>query len=214
MAQIYCIYNDINDKLYIGKTNYKFIKRFNEHLNDSTKHRCEKRPLYNAMNKYGIEKFHVMLLEECAIEEAFKLEQEYIKAFKTFGKYGYNATIGGDGRSYVDYEQILELWNKNLLITDIKNITGHDYKTIKIYLINNKIASEEEIQLRSRINSRIPFPVSAYNKDTGNFIKSYPDIRDAVYDLNLPEHEIHTRRIKDAAEGKRKSAYGYKWVPL
>ena len=37
MAYIYVIKNDINNKVYIGKTNFSIEKRFKEHLKDCTK---------------------------------------------------------------------------------------------------------------------------------------------------------------------------------
>ena len=70
MSFIYVITNDINNKQYVGKTNTSIEKRFKEHINDSKKERCEKRPLYNAMKKYGIEHFSVKEIEECSAEEA------------------------------------------------------------------------------------------------------------------------------------------------
>lgn len=57
MAYIYIIKNDINNKVYIGKTRLSIQQRFKEHIWDSRRKRCEKRPLYNAMNKYGLEHF-------------------------------------------------------------------------------------------------------------------------------------------------------------
>ena len=70
MSYIYVITNDINNKQYVGKTNFNINKRFQEHINDSKRTRYEKRPLYNAMNKYGIEHFSIKQLEECSAEEA------------------------------------------------------------------------------------------------------------------------------------------------
>ena len=64
MGYIYKITNDINDKVYIGKTCLTIEERFKQHCSDSKKNRCEKRPLYAAMNKYGIEHFHVDLVGE------------------------------------------------------------------------------------------------------------------------------------------------------
>ena len=64
MAYIYKITNDINNKIYIGKTNFSIEKRWKEHLKTYKRENIEKRPLYNAMNKYGIEHFHIEQIEE------------------------------------------------------------------------------------------------------------------------------------------------------
>ena len=48
---IYKITNLINGKIYIGKTLDTIEKRWKDHKSDSVRPRCEKRPLYSAMNK-------------------------------------------------------------------------------------------------------------------------------------------------------------------
>ena len=63
MAYIYQIRNNINGKIYIGKTESSIEKRFQEHCRDSRKENIN-RPLYAAMRKYGIEHFRISLLEE------------------------------------------------------------------------------------------------------------------------------------------------------
>lgn len=60
----YCITNLINGKQYVGKTTSTIEERFREHCRDSRKERCNKRPLYDAMNKYGIENFKIEELEQ------------------------------------------------------------------------------------------------------------------------------------------------------
>ena len=62
MSYIYKIINDINDKIYVGKTDFSIEKRFKEHCADAFRERNEKRPLYAAMRKYGIEHFHIELI--------------------------------------------------------------------------------------------------------------------------------------------------------
>lgn len=65
MGFIYKITNDINSKIYVGKTLHSTIEeRFKEHQLDSLKRTYEQRPLYSAMRKYGIEHFQIELIGE------------------------------------------------------------------------------------------------------------------------------------------------------
>ena len=114
MAYIYVIENTINNKKYVGKTNFSIQKRFKEHLRDSKKNRKEKRPLYNAINKYGEENFSIRVLEEVSVELSAEREKYWINFFDSFNN-GYNATIGGDGKTYLDYNKILSLFDNTLL---------------------------------------------------------------------------------------------------
>ena len=52
------------------------------------------------MNKYGIEHFHIELIEETDNPE--EREIYWIEKLGSF-KNGYNATLGGDGKKYLDY---------------------------------------------------------------------------------------------------------------
>ena len=60
---IYKIINDVNDKVYIGQTMATTNIRFSQHIFDS-KHKTHKSMLYNAMNKYGHNNFHIIELEK------------------------------------------------------------------------------------------------------------------------------------------------------
>ena len=98
MALIYKITNDVNGKIYIGKTTRTLTDRWVEHLND----RLEKDtsiPLYNAMNKYGIEHFSIEIVEDnIPKEEINDKERYYISYFNSLShEGGYNVTPGGDG---------------------------------------------------------------------------------------------------------------------
>lgn len=110
MAYIYMIRNKINDKKYVGKTNFSIEKRWQEHCKDAKKNRKERRPLYNAILKYGEENFEIIELEECLPEESSQREQYWIQQYNTFVE-GYNATKGGDGKFYLDYKKILRLYD-------------------------------------------------------------------------------------------------------
>lgn len=105
MAYIYKIVNDINDKVYIGKTENSIEKRFKEHCKDAFRNRNEKRPLYSAMRKYGIEKFHIELIEKTNIPE--EREIFWINFYNSYLN-GYNATKGGDGKILYNHDLILE----------------------------------------------------------------------------------------------------------
>lgn len=104
MHYIYKIRNDINGKLYIGKTGQTVQSRFQEHIYTS-KLTYTNRPLYDAMNKYGIEHFQVETIDYCKNDkEASEREIYWIAYYDTY-RNGYNATIGGDGVSYLDLNE-------------------------------------------------------------------------------------------------------------
>lgn len=109
---IYEITNNINYKKYVGLTTRTTQERFSEHRRNAVNK--ENKPLYNAMNKYGIEKFSFNVLEEinCSSKEELlellnKKEKEYIKQFDSNNSnYGYNLTDGGDVFTFSDEVKI------------------------------------------------------------------------------------------------------------
>jgi hypothetical protein len=56
------------------------------------------------MRKYGVEYFHIELIEETDHPE--EREMYWIEQKCSF-KNGYNATLGGDGKRYFDYDLII-----------------------------------------------------------------------------------------------------------
>ena len=86
------------------------------------------------MNKYGINNFIIEQIEEVDTdEEACEKEKYWIEFYGSF-KYGYNATKGGDGKAYADYDLIYALWNEGKNISEIHNILKYDYDTISLAL--------------------------------------------------------------------------------
>lgn len=111
MGYIYKIYNDINNKIYIGQTSYTLENRFSKHktrLKEYNEKQLLTSPLYNAMNKYGIEHFYIESIEECRNNQLLEKEIYWIDYYDTYNN-GYNGTRGGEGVQKYDYEQIYEI---------------------------------------------------------------------------------------------------------
>lgn len=206
MAFIYKITNDVNEKVYIGKTLHSVEKRWKEHIKDSKRERTENRPLYRAMNKYGVEHFHIETIEECVEEIAEEREVFWIKEYNSFGKNGYNATIGGDGKSYVHRALILWFWLGNMTSKSIKKLTGYDGETIRKVLKSYGV-TDKELQDRGKVNLR---PVAMYSLD-GEHIKDFKSVSDACAFVGTDPRHTH---ISCVCMGKRKSAHGYVWKYL
>ena len=103
MAFIYKIVNDVNNKLYIGKTTKTIEERFKQHLKKA-KDKVN-RYLYDAMNHYGIDHFSVSLIEECTDNIVDERERYWIAFYHSNDKnFGYNMTEGGEGG---------DTWSKN-----------------------------------------------------------------------------------------------------
>ena len=121
MGFIYKITNDINDKIYIGQTSGTLEERFKQHKKKINSEDRKTYPLYNAMRKYGVEHFFIVLLEET--DNLQEREQYWIKYFDSYHN-GYNATHGGDGCVRTDYDLIVELYSKGLTGIDIATQMG------------------------------------------------------------------------------------------
>lgn len=97
MGSLYIIENLINHKVYIGITKQNPNDRWIQHKYDA-RHRSRNYPLYNSMNKYGIENFSFTVLIDNveSPEELSNLEVEYIKKYNSTNRdYGYNLEPGG-----------------------------------------------------------------------------------------------------------------------
>lgn len=210
MAYIYKITNDLNQKIYIGKTYNSIEQRWKEHLRDYNKERCENRPLYNAMHKYGIEHFHIELVEETSFPE--ERERYWIEQYRSF-KNGYNATLGGDGKPYIDYDLVVAAYN---LLQNQKQVAEQlniNEKTV------HKILQEKNIEIVKNIpNSK---KIAQYDLD-GNLIEIFISAGEAgrkISALNLSKAKsINSigNRIRECANGQRKTAYGFIWkfIPI
>lgn len=205
MAYIYQIVNDINQKVYVGKTEFSIEKRFKEHCNDAYHNRCEKRPLYAAMRKYGIENFHIELIEKTNNPE--EREIYWIEQKRSF-KNGYNATIGGDGRRYIDYDLVIETYKQCQSMTETsKRLNIHQDSVSSILHSNNiPILSGSEVS-----RQKLGQVINQYDLEK-NYIQSFPSVRVAAAFLKGKNYQSGVvSHITDVCKGKRKTAYGYIW---
>ena len=201
MAQIYKITNTVNAKVYIGKTEQCFNKRFKQHCRDSRKKRCEKRPLYNAMQKYGIDKFKVELLLETDNPELEEIR--LIEEHGSYGEKGYNATPGGDGRRYLTLEddEVVKTY-----LQEVGNTLGNvaDKYGVCVDTIRT-ILKTQGVHINPNKN-KTSKTVKQYTK-TNEFIAIYSSIMEAAKAIGVKDGS----HIGSCIKGRRKSAYGYIW---
>lgn len=88
------------------------------------------------MRKYGIEHFHIKLIEETNNPE--EREIYWIEKYQTF-KNGYNATLGGDGKKYIDYSLVIETYKYLQNIAETAKQLNISTDSISMILKENKI---------------------------------------------------------------------------
>lgn len=201
MAFIYVITNDVNGKQYVGKTNFSLERRFREHISDSKKERCNKRPLYSTMNKYGIEHFHIEQLEECSAENSAEREEYWIAKLNTYGHTGYNATKGGDSKKYYDYKELADKYLELGTVKAVCEFFHCDRATVK--------TACEEYNIEITVVSAKP--VVMIDKETNKILKIFCSCNAAGKWLKDKKKSWH---ISEVYNGKQKTAYGYKWAWL
>lgn len=206
LGNIYCITNTVNNKVYVGKTLLSIEKRFQQHLQDAKKY--TERPLYRAINKYGADKFSILLLEQVDQSELSAREQYWI-AEKNSYENGYNATRGGDGSILYNYEEILEKFRSGMLIKELAHYFECDQQTIRKVLV---AAGEDTFQSEKK---KYSIAVKAiFPEGNEKIFNSYSDAA-----RWLVEEKITTAtaingiitNICRAVNGERKSYLKIKW---
>ena len=107
MGFIYKITNTTNYKVYIGQTTKTIEERWQEHVRESRRMHRQHRPLYDALNKYGASSFKIECLEEISDSMLGDREMFYIQQYRSYIGFddcnGYNATLGGDFRTTINW---------------------------------------------------------------------------------------------------------------
>ena len=148
---IYIIRNKINNKVYIGQTTQTINVRFTNHKMASRT--GEDTKFYRAMRKYGEENFYPEQLEEVEVKDLNDRERYWIKQYNSYYN-GYNSTLGGDQPYRINYDEVLNLWNRGLSITEISNKMNNSKDAISRILKQGFNISEEEILKRGYDSNR------------------------------------------------------------
>lgn len=105
LGRIYLISNDINNKVYVGQTIQTLNKRFNGHCCYSKSDRSANMYIKRAIHKYGRDKFHISLIEECPINMLDDREKHWISFYDSYEN-GYNLTRGGQDSNYFNLNRV------------------------------------------------------------------------------------------------------------
>lgn len=157
------------------------------------------------MRKYGIEHFHIEQIEKT--ENPEEREIYWINFYNSYEN-GYNATLGGDGKKYIDYDLVCKVYQENQynqkLTAQLLNISPDSVHNIliikKVPIIKNLKKSKSVIQ---------------YNKNREKIQEFYSCGEAARFLIkqNITTAKVGTvtNKITECANHKRKSAYNFLW---
>ena len=188
MNKIYKIINNINSKVYIGKTSRTLETRFQQHINNTSG--C-KSAIHEAIKKYGKENFQIILVEDNIPDNQINQKERYwINVFNSY-KNGYNLTPGGDGKSLSDDEikDIRELWELGLSCYQISEKLQIPHSTIYHRICEYPAYDAEENKKRAKKHQYKE--ISQYS-DKGQFIQKFYSITEASKQLNISDKQIST----------------------
>ena len=232
---VYKIINTENTKLYIGQTTVSLDKRWKDHLSASKQKDTKGVILYDAMKKYGVEKFSIVLLEEIEANNILELKQKlnerecyYIYSLNTLRPNGYNSTKGGYNNSVTIHKVVIQYSLDGMIINRYSSINDasaavnpRHNKTGNIFSVCNgdtKTAfgyvwryENDPFDLFDSKHSNDK-PVLQYTK-SGELVKKYSTMRAAAKALGVFDKEGNPRcsQICSCCGGHKLTAYGYVW---
>lgn len=176
--------------------------------------RCEKRPLYEAMNKYGVDNFLVEQIEECDDMSISEREIYWIKYYNSYigfeNSNGYNATTGGDGKAFIDRQEVIRVYQECQTIKGTAQKLNISTDSVHNILEANNIF----IKSSGQIAQSRAYPILMI-KDS-QIIKRFDSSRDAaIYCIRNGLSKatvVHAQAsILKVCYGERKTAFGYVW---
>lgn len=205
MGYIYKITNNINDKVYIGKTERVNPQtRWKEHIKSANREECKRRALYKAINKYGVENFTFTVIEET--DNCEEREKYYIALYDTY-KNGYNETLGGDGKTRLQLDDnAVCTYYKEHSMRETAEYFGVDPDSIEKVLHRNNVkrrsvADANKFALGKRVNQ--------LDKITRQIINTF--ISTAEAEKFITGKENHGANVSRVCRGERKQYAGFIW---
>lgn len=242
MGFIYKIYNDVNSKFYIGQTSktnpkYRWYQHKSASKNLSIK---DTSALHKAMNKYGLEHFYFIIIEEVPNDFLNEREKFWIKFYNSLSPNGYNLTVGGEGalgrksrfkgvlRPQEVKDKIKKTWTKekreyysNLFKGENNPNYGKQLSVETKSKIRNatlgeknhffgKHHSEETKQKLSQAQNNNKKQVIMKDKNTGEILKVFESLSAAAKFIHGDDGYI-SKACRRKTRTKTNIAYGYKW---
>ena len=207
MGQIYKIYNNINSKIYIGKTVNNATKHFKEHcfqINNGT-------AIHNAMKKYGIENFFIEVIEDNIFDKEILSEREkyWINFYNALTPYGYNIASGGEGGNGT-HAKNLEKWRKENNDIFQNNIE----KLIEWQKLNPEKVKENNIQAaktrKQRYGNELTKKANESTRKKVRCIETNQIFNSASEAASFLGHSSGAH-IGQVCNGQRKTCFGLHW---
>ncbi len=215
ISGIYCIYNKINNKKYIGKSKciHKRIKQHITSLNRRSKD--ENCHLINSWHKYGRINFDYCIIEELDFDEKRLKDRElyHIINNKSLDRdYGYNLRLDSSTKTNVlDETRIrLSISQKEFILN---NPSLHEKRQElsrlaikkKMKFLNNNPELKNEVYLNQSILT-CKYYIDQYTKNN-EFVKRWKSMK-CILNEN-PSYKRHN--IYAVCSGEKPSMYGYIW---
>lgn len=205
---IYKITNLINGKCYIGQTIKPAEQRWKEH-----KYRAfenikgeENKPLYLAMQKYGIENFSFEVIQDniTTFEQLDKAEIYWINYYNSFIK-GYNATFGGQQyHKVLPIKEIIEDYQRTKSARKTALNFNIDHSTVDDILNSNNIP---RFSFRQSTGQRVMISKDDFHKE----FESVIDCAEWFVNNNIckTKNPESVRTSLKTARAKNTCYYGY-----